>query len=68
MTTTLATSLGTFRGNKGDGITQYRNIKYASVKDQLSVPELVTKYDTGIIDATQFGYFEIFLLPHKVFG
>jgi hypothetical protein len=67
MSTILATSLGTFRGNKGDGIIQYRDIKYASVKDQLSVPEHVTKYDTGIIDATQFGYFETSLLPHKVF-
>jgi carboxylesterase type B len=56
MTALLKTSFGTFRGKKGDGITQYRGIKYASVKDQLSAPEMVTGYGDQEIDATHFGY------------
>jgi carboxylesterase type B len=52
----LQTSIGTFEGKKGDGVVQYRGIKYASVRDQLSVPELMTEYGTDIIDATRYGY------------
>jgi carboxylesterase type B len=52
----LQTSFGTFKGKKGDGVTQYRGIKYASVRDQLSVPELVTEYGTDVVDATRYRY------------
>jgi carboxylesterase type B len=52
----LQTSFGTFKGKKGDGVVQYRGIKYASVRDQLSVPELVTEYGTDVVDATRYGY------------
>jgi hypothetical protein len=55
MRTILETPFGTFEGKKSDGSTQYRGIKYASVKDQLSVPELVTNYGTDIVDATRYG-------------
>jgi hypothetical protein len=55
MSTILRTPFGTFEGRKGDGTTQYRGIKYASVRDQLSVPEIVTNYGTDIIDAKRYG-------------
>jgi carboxylesterase type B len=56
MTTSLKSPFGTFQGKTHDAVTQYRGIKYASVKDQLSVPELVTSYGDDVIDATHFGY------------
>jgi carboxylesterase type B len=56
MSNVLQTSFGTFKGKKGDGIVQYRGIRYASVPDQLSVPELVTTYGTDVVDATRYGY------------
>jgi hypothetical protein len=46
----LSTPFGTFKG------TQYRGIKYATVRDQLSAPELVTDYGTDIVDAMHYGY------------
>jgi hypothetical protein len=52
----LSTPFGTFKGKNGDGITQYRGIKYATVRDQLSAPELVTDYGTDIVDAMHYGY------------
>jgi hypothetical protein len=52
----LSTPFGTFNGKKGDGITQYRGIKYATVTDQLSAPEVVTDYGTAIVDATHYWY------------
>ena len=55
MTTTLKTSFATFRGKKQDGMIQYLGVKYASLSDQLSVPEMVTEYGNGIVDATAFG-------------
>ena len=56
MTSTLKTPFGTFLGIKGGGVIQYRGIKYAYVKDQLSSSELVTSYpEHDIIDATHFG-------------
>ncbi|KAH7378730.1 para-nitrobenzyl esterase [Pyrenochaeta sp. MPI-SDFR-AT-0127] len=53
--TTLQTSFGTFTGDKSDGVTQYRGIKYANLENQLSVPEIVTHYGDETIDATKFG-------------
>lgn len=55
MTNTLKTPFGVFAGHKGDNVIQYRGIKYASVKDQIAVPELVINYGDAIIDATHFG-------------
>lgn len=55
MTTTLKSSIGEFKGIKGDGVTQYLGIKYANLKDQLAVPELVKHYSSDIVDATKFG-------------
>ncbi|KAF2641577.1 para-nitrobenzyl esterase [Massarina eburnea CBS 473.64] len=53
--TILKTPLGTFLGKPKDGVVQYLGIKYASLKDQLSAPELVTSYGTEVIDATSYG-------------
>lgn len=55
VTTTLQTSFGAFTGEKSDGITQYRGIKYADIGNQLSPPEMVTSYGNEPIDATKFG-------------
>jgi carboxylesterase type B len=55
MTTTIKTAFGVFRGKKGDAVTQYRGIKYASLKTQLSVSTMVEHYGNEIIDATEFG-------------
>ncbi|KAH7085327.1 carboxylesteras-like protein [Paraphoma chrysanthemicola] len=52
----LKTPIGTFQGVRLNGVTQYRGIKYASLIDQLSPPELITPYDPDtFIDATSFG-------------
>jgi carboxylesterase type B len=55
MTTTIKTTFGVFRGKKGDAVTQYRGIKYASLKNQLAVPEMVENYGDEVYDATKFG-------------
>lgn len=55
MANILKTPFGTFAGYKGDNVIQYRGIKYASVKNQIAVPELVTNYGDATIDATNFG-------------
>lgn len=55
MTSILETPFGAFAGKKGDAVVQYLGIKYASVKDQLSVPELVTSYGNSTVNATEFG-------------
>jgi len=55
MTTHLQTSFCTFQGKQGDGVTQYRGIKYARVKDQLAAPELMTEHGDVVVDATQYG-------------
>lgn len=55
MGSTLQTAFGTFHGKPGDGVVQFRGVKYASLKDQLSVPELVGGHGNEIIDATEFG-------------
>jgi hypothetical protein len=54
MVTAVRTSFGTFQSRQGE-VIQFRGIKYASLKDQLSVPEMVTTYGSDIIDATSFG-------------
>jgi hypothetical protein len=55
MTTTLMTSFATFTGKNGDEVIQYLGVKYASLEDQLSPPEMMTTYDSGVVDATEFG-------------
>jgi hypothetical protein len=55
MITPLQTSFGTFQGTQGDGVVQFRGVKYACLKDQLSVPEMVTSYRDELVDATEFG-------------
>lgn len=52
---TLKTPFGEFNGKKNGGTVQYLGIKYASLKDQLAVPEMVQEYGTEIVDATEFG-------------
>lgn len=52
---TLKTDFGEFRGKKGDGVTQYLGVKYASLKDQLSVPEMVVDYGSEVVEAVEFG-------------
>ncbi|EAT76844.1 hypothetical protein SNOG_15749 [Parastagonospora nodorum SN15] len=48
MTAILQSPFGTFQGKQSDGITQYLGIKYASVKDQLSPPELTDISGSGL--------------------
>lgn len=52
---TLRTPFGEFKGKKKNGIVQYLGIKYASLKDQLAIPEMVKEYGNKVIDATEFG-------------
>jgi len=54
-TTIVKTGFGQFRGRKGDAVTQYRGIKYATLKDQLAVPHMVESYGESIVDAVEFG-------------
>ncbi|KAH7393872.1 putative carboxylesterase [Phaeosphaeria sp. MPI-PUGE-AT-0046c] len=55
MAAVLHTTLGSFAGKKGEGVTQYLGIKYASVKDQLAGPEIVQMYGGGVVDASRYG-------------
>ncbi|KAF2707445.1 hypothetical protein K504DRAFT_458888 [Pleomassaria siparia CBS 279.74] len=55
MTTSLKTRFGEFIGRKGDGVTLYRGIKYASLRDQLSVPGMMVDYGKEVVDGTEFG-------------
>lgn len=53
--TSLKTPFGEFKGKNGDGVVQYLGVKYASLKDQLSVPEMITEYGSETVDAAKFG-------------
>ena len=55
MTTNLKTPFGVFTGKNRDGVIQYLGIKYASLKDQLSVPVMIQGYGADVVDATRFG-------------
>ncbi|KAF2869112.1 carboxylesteras-like protein [Massariosphaeria phaeospora] len=54
MTNTLKTSFGEFKGKKTDGVIQYLGVQYATLKNQLAVPEIVERYESPV-DATQYG-------------
>jgi hypothetical protein len=56
MITKVRTYLGEFKGKNGDGVVQYLGIKFASVKDQLSGPEMMLDYGFDNVDATEFGW------------
>jgi len=47
--------LGALHGKAGDGVVQYLGVKYASLKNKFSPPELCGKYEGGAIDATKLG-------------
>jgi hypothetical protein len=64
MTTPLKTPFGTFQGKHLDGVTQYRGINYAILRDQLSMPEILTEYPNEVIDATHFGSVVSFTFSH----
>jgi hypothetical protein len=55
MTTEIKTPFGVFAGKNGNGVVQFLGISYASLKDQLSVPEMMQDYGADVIDATKFG-------------
>jgi len=56
MTTKICkTPVGKYKGNQGDHVVQFLGIKYASLKDRLSAPEMILRYDREIIDATLHG-------------
>jgi hypothetical protein len=48
--------LGGIRGKVVDGTVQFLGLKYASLKDRLALPQLVTRYGAGTIDASKYGY------------
>lgn len=56
MSTVLKTRFGEFRGKNGNGVVQYLGIKYAALKDQLSIPEMIDSYGSDVVDATVFGF------------
>lgn len=55
MTSSIKTPSGTFTGKAGNGVVQYLGVKYASLKDQLSVPEMVQDYGVEVVNATKYG-------------
>lgn len=55
MTTILKTATGSFKGKKGDGVTQYLGVQYARLRDQLAPPEMVREYGDGTVDASMYG-------------
>ncbi|KAL5404596.1 hypothetical protein PMIN03_009023 [Paraphaeosphaeria minitans] len=52
--TMLSTPFGSFKGKRADGVIQYLGIPYATLKDQLSCPEMVQSYEE-VVDATEYG-------------
>lgn len=50
----LTTPLGSFNGKRAGGVVQYLGIPYATLKNQLSCPEMITSYK-GVVDATEYG-------------
>ncbi|KAL5371542.1 hypothetical protein DPSP01_014193 [Paraphaeosphaeria sporulosa] len=50
----LSTSFGSFKGKHADGVIQYLGIPYATLKDQLSCPEIVDAYEE-LVNATDYG-------------
>jgi carboxylesterase type B len=50
------TELGEIKGNVVDSTVQFLGLKYASLKDRLAPPQLVTSYGAGTIDASKHGY------------
>lgn len=65
-TVTCETRFGSFKGGKGDGVVTFRGVKYASLRDQLSSPELVSEYGGEVVDAIEFGYVQLILLPFSL--
>lgn len=58
MTALLETThLGQVQGKSVEGVTHYRGIKYASLKNKLADAELITSREpgNGILDATKDG-------------
>ncbi|EED13169.1 carboxylesterase, putative [Talaromyces stipitatus ATCC 10500] len=58
MTALLQTTyLGQVQGKNIDGVTHYRGIKYASLRNRLADAELITSRspNNGILDATKYG-------------
>ncbi|KAF2444556.1 carboxylesterase [Karstenula rhodostoma CBS 690.94] len=51
---TLTTPFGSFKGKYADGVVQYLGIPYATLKNQLSAPEMVFSYKS-VVDATEYG-------------
>jgi carboxylesterase type B len=51
---TLTTPFGIFKGKHVDAVVQYLGIPYATLENQLSVPEMVTSYKS-VVDAMQYG-------------
>jgi hypothetical protein len=54
------TPFGDFIGKVDQGVAQYLGIKYALLKDRLSVPEMVHEYGNEPVDATEYGLVTIF--------
>jgi hypothetical protein len=48
--------LGEIKGKVVDGTVQFLGLKYASLRDRLAPPQLVTSYGAGTIDASKYGY------------
>lgn len=56
MTTVAQTPFGQFLGRNKTGVVQYLGIKYATVENQLAVPEVVKgTYGNQVVDCTSFG-------------
>ncbi|KAH7345884.1 Alpha/Beta hydrolase protein [Pyrenochaeta sp. MPI-SDFR-AT-0127] len=49
------TSLGEIEGNIVNGTAQFLGLKYASLKDRLASAELLSRYDSGVTNATEYG-------------
>lgn len=48
-------SLGPICGKAGDGLTQFLGLKYASLRDRLAEPEMITEAHEKAINATKIG-------------
>ena len=48
--------IGEIKGKVVDGTVQFLGLKYASLKDRLAPPQLVTSYGVGTINASKHGY------------
>jgi carboxylesterase type B len=48
-------TLGKIAGLVGDKVHQYLGVPYASLEHRFPTPQILSKYENGLLDATKLG-------------